>query len=137
MDRSTWIFAGGGVLLIALSVTTTVLYVKQPTAGSIRQRLANAEKRYKCSQCGNEFPCAFVPLDANSPAEDPDQAHRPDCPSCKARHTGWLMTICLECGKHYVPPTPDPNGLPFKNVCPYCSTDQSKWYDEHVKDAAP
>lgn len=133
MKQSTFILIGGAVVLVALSAATIVMYVKQVNPAAVRGKLANAERRFKCSQCGAEFPCEFVPVDAN--VTDQEIASRPDCPSCKASHSGMLMQPCLQCGKYFASPAADPNGVPIKTICSFCKTDQDQWYQAHVKDS--
>lgn len=90
--------------------------------------------RYLCGQCGKEF--ALEPKEYVRQAPDPDiiqkdrtAARRPHCPLCGARHSGWMMVTCPNCGASYPPPGARPGAAAQgEDVCPRCKTDRSQWY---------
>lgn len=95
------------------------------------------ERDYFCGKCSKKYTLARYDdsawvLDEETIAADAPASHRPHCPLCKARHSGWLIFSCPKCGKSFIaaaagqPAAPLPNGMVMAesgNICPYCKAD--------------
>jgi len=69
-----------------------------------------------------------------------------DCPECGEKLSAWIAMRCCnpDCGRYYVSDAlvaayearqagrPYPGD--FRNVCPYCGTDQADWHRQHAQE---
>ena len=126
------------ILLIAGAIGLAVpLLTHGPSKDAVPAR---AEPRYFCGRCRKEFPLTREAYSRQVPApeivaRDRASARRPHYPLCGARHSGWLMVACPQCGTSYLPIGAMPGGAATagktRDVCPHCKTDRGEWYRSH------
>ena len=96
-----------------------------------------SKEDFFCDKCLKKFtltgrdPAAWD-LDEETTAADQTASHRPHCPLCKAKHSGWVLGTCPKCEKSFVaaarglPAAALPEGMVMAeagNICPYCKAD--------------
>jgi hypothetical protein len=128
------------VVLIAGAIGLAVPLLTHGRSSKDTVPARNEQPCYFCARCRKEFtltPEAYSRQapDPETAARDRSAARRPHCPLCGARHSGWLMVTCPECGKPYLPIGAMPGDAATagrtRDVCPHCKTDRGEWYRRH------
>lgn len=127
-----YILAGALLLIIVVAVVFAVGPLRCGGGGIDN----SGENRVKCLKCNAEWTITQKEAaNFNRETEMGGATVGRYCEKCKTDNAVFLMNRCFKCKKYYLSKRiTDPEAFikgGKKEICPFCGTDQVKWYREH------